>query len=212
MWYRRVIEVEEKRQSRKASSAHPSAEDAETDQKAKVASSLMDIFYSDTKEQDEPSDFRRVSLITKWSRSRSELVLPYVDAWRRGMISGGRVQPGISVHRAYVGNLNYKTTAKDLESFFRVFCGCEPLHVRIVEDRDTLMSRGFAFVEFTTAQIMEQAIERGAGTTLDGRTIRINEVRPREDRGSTRGGRGSVVRPSRTVQAAGGRAGPSSGW
>jgi cold-inducible RNA-binding protein len=62
--------------------------------------------------------------------------------------------------------------------------------VSIVADRDTGRSRGFGFVEMTDATEANRAIESLNGRDLDGRQLKINEARPKEDRGFSGGGGG----------------------
>jgi cold-inducible RNA-binding protein len=57
-----------------------------------------------------------------------------------------------------------------------------------VEDRDTGRSRGFAFVEMSTPEEAASAIEQFNGKELDGRALKVNEARPRENRGGGGGG------------------------
>ncbi len=60
----------------------------------------------------------------------------------------------------------------------------------IIEDRETGRSRGFAFVEMTTAEEANAAIAALNGKEVDGRTLKVNEAKAREDRSSGGGGRG----------------------
>jgi len=62
--------------------------------------------------------------------------------------------------------------------------------VSIVADRDTGRSRGFGFVEMTDATEANRAIESLNGRDLDGRQLKVNEARPKEDRGFSGGGGG----------------------
>jgi RNA recognition motif-containing protein len=87
----------------------------------------------------------------------------------------------------YVGNLSFSTTEQDLEELFGQ--SGQVQSVSIVTDRDTGRSRGFGFVEMDTRESAEAAIRALNGTELDGRSLTVNEARPREDRGS-RGGFG----------------------
>jgi cold-inducible RNA-binding protein len=103
--------------------------------------------------------------------------------------TGIRVLPGVTQHKAYVGNLSYNTTAKDLERFFLESFGCECIHVLVVEDRETLRPRGFGFVEFATEQTMERAIRLSNGAWLDGRVLQVNEARGRQGRPGNGSGR-----------------------
>jgi RNA recognition motif-containing protein len=85
----------------------------------------------------------------------------------------------------FVGNLSYQTTQEELQTAFSRFGSVE--RVAIVTDRDTGQPRGFAFVEMTNRNEAEQAIAALNGTELNGRTLNVNEARPRS---SGRGGNG----------------------
>ena len=89
--------------------------------------------------------------------------------------------------RLYVGNLSWDTTEDDLRAAFsadgRTVSDCH-----IVSDRETGRPRGFAFVEMSTDQEAEAAIQELDGTELDGRNIRVNEAEERQKRGGGGGG------------------------
>jgi RNA recognition motif-containing protein len=92
--------------------------------------------------------------------------------------------------RIFVGNLSYQTTEDQLADLFAEVGQVES--ATIVTDRDTGRSRGFAFVEMDS-EAGSKAIERFNGTELNGRTINVNEARPRPERnygGGGGGGRG----------------------
>jgi RNA recognition motif-containing protein len=80
----------------------------------------------------------------------------------------------------YVGNLPHSTTESDLRSAFEAHGKVE--RVNIVTDRDTGRARGFAFVEMANAGEAEKAIAALNGTALGGRTLTVNEAKPRADR------------------------------
>ena len=86
----------------------------------------------------------------------------------------------------FVGNLSYQTTQDDLHTAFAAYGGVE--RVNIVTDRDTGQSRGFAFVEMTDPKDAQAAIDHLNGTELHGRTLNVNEARPKPA-GNTYGGR-----------------------
>ncbi len=77
----------------------------------------------------------------------------------------------------FVGNLSYQTTQDDLHSAFSAYGGVEK--VNIITDRDTGQSRGFAFVEMTDPKDAQTAITHLNGTELHGRTLNVNEARPK---------------------------------
>ncbi|HEY9230809.1 MAG TPA: RNA-binding protein [Blastocatellia bacterium] len=89
--------------------------------------------------------------------------------------------------RIYVGNLSYQTTEGDLTDLFEQVGQVES--VNIITDRDTGRSKGFAFVEMNDEDA-EKAIAQFNGTEVQGRSVTVNEARPREERGGGRGGFG----------------------
>lgn len=91
--------------------------------------------------------------------------------------------------RIFVGNLSYHTTEDQLSDLFSQAGEVES--ATIITDRDTGRSRGFAFVEMDQ-EAGAKAIEQFNGYELDGRTINVNEARPRPERGGGGygGGRG----------------------
>jgi RNA recognition motif-containing protein len=90
--------------------------------------------------------------------------------------------------KLYVGNLSFQTSSEDLRDLFAQAGTVESANV--VEDRDTGRSRGFGFVEMATREEGEAAIQQFNGKELGGRNLTVNEARPREDRGGSRGGGG----------------------
>ncbi len=88
--------------------------------------------------------------------------------------------------KLYVGNLAFQTTSQHLQELFAQAGTVESASV--VEDRDTGRSRGFAFVEMATAEEANAAIEQFNGKEVGGRALKVNEAKPRENRGG--GGRG----------------------
>jgi len=89
--------------------------------------------------------------------------------------------------RIYVGNLSYKTTEGDLTNLFEQVGQVNS--VNVVTDRDTGRSKGFAFVEMGTEDA-DNAITQFNGTEVNGRTLTVNEARPRQERPASRGGYG----------------------
>ena len=77
----------------------------------------------------------------------------------------------------YVGNLPYDTGEADLEAAFSAYGSVT--QARIVSDRETGRSRGFGFVEMASDDEARAAIEALNGTTMGGRTLVVNEARPR---------------------------------
>ena len=103
----------------------------------------------------------------------------------------------------YVGNLSHSSTEDGLRQLFEQFGAVTS--VQIIKDKFTGSSRGFAFVEMSSADEAKQAIENTNGVDLDGRDLRVNEARPVEARGGDRDSRGP--RPQRS----GGFGGPRGG-
>lgn len=96
--------------------------------------------------------------------------------------------------KLYVGNLAFHTTEDTLKNAFSEFG--EVAEVKLILDRETGRSRGFAFVEMATPDDARKAMEAMNGADLEGRPLRVNEAeerRPREGgggRGGPRGGGG----------------------
>ena len=86
----------------------------------------------------------------------------------------------------YVGNLPYTTTSDDLREAFEQFGTVT--QAQVIADRQTGRSRGFGFVEMNEGA--EAAIEALNGTEFQGRTLTVNEARPRENRPRGRHGGG----------------------
>ena len=91
-------------------------------------------------------------------------------------------------NKLYVGNLPFSTTEDSLRDAFGQ-CGTVT-DVMIALDRQTGRSRGFGFITFSSDAEAAAAIEQFHGKDLDGRTIQVNEARPREDRPRGGGGGG----------------------
>ena len=89
--------------------------------------------------------------------------------------------------KLYVGNLAFQTTSQDLQELFAQAGTVESASV--IEDRDTGQSKGFAFVEMSTEEEAATAIDQFNGREVAGRVLKVNEARPRENRGGG-GGRG----------------------
>ena len=88
----------------------------------------------------------------------------------------------------YVGNLAYSATEDELRSAFGAFG--QVTSVKIVRDRETGRSRGFAFVEMEDGEGAQNAVAQMNGRDLNGRNLVVNEARPREQGGGGGGGRG----------------------
>ena len=90
--------------------------------------------------------------------------------------------------KLYVGNLSFQTSSEDLQQLFSQAGTVES--VNVIEDRETGRSRGFAFVEMSSPEEGNAAIQQFNGYDVGGRTLNVNEAKPREDRGGGRGGFG----------------------
>jgi len=84
----------------------------------------------------------------------------------------------------FVGNLDFNTGEEELRQVFGRYGNVD--RVALMKDRDTGRSRGFAFVEMTNTEEGEKAISDLNGTLLDGRTINVNEARPKAERSGGR--------------------------
>ena len=80
----------------------------------------------------------------------------------------------------YVGNIPYSKTEQDLSELFSQFG--EVTSVKFINDRETGRFRGFGFVEMPSATAAKSAIEKLENSDYDGRTLRVNEARPRQPR------------------------------
>ena len=81
----------------------------------------------------------------------------------------------------YIGNLSYEVTDTDLQRAFSAFGSVTS--AKVVNDMDSGRSKGFGFVEMSTKAEGESAIAALNGTDLRGRSITVNEARPKENRG-----------------------------
>ena len=80
--------------------------------------------------------------------------------------------------KLYVGNLSFNTSSDDLQELFAQAGTVESSAV--VEDRETGRSRGFGFVEMSTPEEGQAAIEKFNGMEVGGRSLTVNEAKPRE--------------------------------
>ena len=88
--------------------------------------------------------------------------------------------------KLYVGNLSFNTSTQDLETLFAESGTVQSASV--VEDRETGRSRGFGFVEMSSKEEAQSAIATMDGKEVDGRSLKVNEAKPREDRNGGGGG------------------------
>ena len=80
----------------------------------------------------------------------------------------------------YVSNLSFAVQDDDLRGFFEEYG--EVSSAKVIMDKFTNRSRGFGFVEMADNAAAQKAIKELDGATVDGRAIRVNEAKPREDR------------------------------
>ena len=83
--------------------------------------------------------------------------------------------------KLYVGNLSYNVTSSDLEQLFGQYG--QVTSAQVINDRDTGRSKGFGFVEMSSDDEATAAVAAMNGQQHDGRTLTVNEARPKEDRG-----------------------------
>lgn len=97
-----------------------------------------------------------------------------------------------SLKNIFVGNLNFNTSEDELRQLFEAHGQVD--RVSIMTDRETGRSRGFGFVEMTNAEEADRAIAALNGAQIGGRTLNVNEARPKPERsgggGFGGGGRG----------------------
>src|SRR6516162_10039003 len=90
--------------------------------------------------------------------------------------------------KLYVGNLTYGVTDSQLEQLFAAHGTVQS--AQVIMDRDTGRSKGFGFVEMGSDQEAQAAIQALNGKEVDGRSLTVNEAKPRTEGGSGRGGQG----------------------
>jgi cold-inducible RNA-binding protein len=97
--------------------------------------------------------------------------------------------------KLYVGNLSYSVSSSDLEQLFSPFGTVQS--AQVIQDRETGRSKGFGFVEMSSDQEAQAAIQGLNEQDNQGRPLAVNEARPREDRGGGGGGGGGGGRGGR---------------
>ncbi len=80
----------------------------------------------------------------------------------------------------YVGNLAFNTTDRDLRQLFEPYGVVD--EIRVITDRDTGRSKGFGFVEMPDRTAAKTAMAKLQGQEMEGRTLTVNEAKPREPR------------------------------
>ena len=90
--------------------------------------------------------------------------------------------------KLYVGNLSYDTTDSTLQQMFGAYGTVQS--AQVIMDRATGRSKGFGFVEMGSDQEAQAAIAALNGKEMDGRSLTVNEARPKTEGGGGRGGSG----------------------
>jgi cold-inducible RNA-binding protein len=106
------------------------------------------------------------------------------------------------VKNIFVGNLSFNTNEDELRQLFEPHGQVD--RVSIMTDRDTGRSRGFGFVEMASNEDGEKAIAALNGSQVGGRTINVNEARPKTERSGGGGGGGGRDRGERGGRGGGG--------
>jgi cold-inducible RNA-binding protein len=109
------------------------------------------------------------------------------------------------VKNIFVGNLSFNTNEEELRQLFEPHGQVD--RVSIMTDRDTGRSRGFGFVEMASNEDGEKAITALNGSQVGGRTINVNEARPKTERSGGGGGGGGRDRGDRGGRGGGGGGG-----
>ena len=94
----------------------------------------------------------------------------------------------------FVGNMSFQTSEDDLKELFKPFGQVARIHIAM--DRETGRARGFAFVEMPNDEEAAKAMAALDGKEVGGRNLKVNEARPKADRGSFRGAGSGSGRPS----------------
>jgi RNA recognition motif-containing protein len=105
--------------------------------------------------------------------------------------------------RLYVGNLAYSMGDGELQQLFEPHGTVNS--AQVIMDRDTGRSKGFGFVEMASDEEAQKAIEALHGTQIEGRTLTVNEARPKPEGGGGRGGYGGGGGGGRGGYGGGGR-------
>lgn len=84
----------------------------------------------------------------------------------------------------YVGNLSYKISDQDLQEVFEEFGSVTS--AKVIKDRETGRSKGFAFVEMESDDDAQAAIKELDGSEIDGRAVKVNKARPKETAGGNK--------------------------
>lgn len=112
--------------------------------------------------------------------------------------------------KLYVGNIAYSTTEQSLREAFSQYGEVE--EVAVIMDRESGRPRGFAFVSMKNDGEAREAVEQLNGTQLDGRTINVNEAKPKASGGGGGGHRGGGGGGYRGGSGGGGGGGGGGGY
>ncbi len=84
----------------------------------------------------------------------------------------------------YVGNLSYKVSDQELMEVFEEFG--DVVSAKVIKDRESGRSKGFGFVEMANESEAQEAINELDGAEINGRAVKVNKARPKEQAGSRR--------------------------
>ncbi|MBU1863635.1 MAG: RNA-binding protein [Candidatus Omnitrophica bacterium] len=121
-----------------------------------------------------------------------------------------------AANKVYVGNLSYEVTEEQLNNFFEEK-GITVTAVTVVKDRYTDRSKGFGFIELSSSEDVQKAIDAANGQELGGRTLNVSQARAKESRpprsggGYSRGGGGGRGRSDSRGGGGGNRGGGGGG-
>ena len=91
------------------------------------------------------------------------------------------------MRKLFVGNLNFQSTESDLAALFEPFG--EISDIKVITDLNSGRSRGFAFIEMTSEEAANKAMNELNGKEMDGRALNVSEAKPKEDKDKGNGGR-----------------------
>ena len=89
--------------------------------------------------------------------------------------------------KIYVGNMPYSASSEELEELFKQYG--HVAEANVIMDRETGRSKGFGFVDMPNQSEAAEAVDALNSSQMQGRTLRVSEARPRNDRGPRGGGR-----------------------
>ena len=152
--------------------------------KFKIKSNLLDLAHNNAPKKIVVSIHAKIWLYensTVRSRNSIDVLLSFANGPKA--FTGGKMGK-----KLYVGNLSYSMDDQSLASLFSAHGTVES--ARVVMDRDSGRSKGFAFVEMSSDSEAQSAIEKLNGTEQSGRAINVSEAKPMAPRDNSRGGGG----------------------